>query len=133
MDVYRSGEFPVVGHLFAFTDYMILVITRMKISAAKLLELSQTIASLIGSMRGEPGCRRFEFCQNVENENELYLLAEWENQESLKNHLMSDRFRVLRGAMNLLREPYEMQFHTLLPPAGMEGLKRLMAPPLGND
>jgi quinol monooxygenase YgiN len=99
---------------------MILVITRMKISAAKLLELSQTIASLIGSMRVEPGCRRFEFCQNVENENELYLLAEWENQESLKNHLLSDRFRVLRGAMNLLREPYEMQFHTLLPPAGME-------------
>jgi hypothetical protein len=53
---------------------MILVITRMKISAARRLELSQTIASLIGSMRTEPGCRRFEFCQNVENKNELYLI-----------------------------------------------------------
>lgn len=108
---------------------MILVITRMKISAAKRLELSQTIASLVGFMRTEPGCRRFDFCQNVENENELYLLEEWENQENLKNHLLSNHFRVLRGAMNLLQEPYEMQFHTLFHPSGMEGLKRLMNPP----
>ena len=109
---------------------MILVITRMKISAAKRLELSQTIASLIDSMRTEPGCRRFDFCQNVENENELYLLEEWENQENLKTHLMSNRFRVLRGAMNLLREPYEMQFHNLFHPSGMEAINGLMNPSL---
>ncbi len=101
---------------------MILVTIRMKISAAKRRELSQTIASLIGSMKTEPGCRRFDFCQNVENENELYLLEEWENQENLKNHLMSERFRVLRGAMNLLQEPYELQFHTLFHPSRMEAL-----------
>lgn len=101
---------------------MILVIIRMKISADKRLELSQTIASLIGSMRAEPGCRRFDFCQNVADENELYLLEEWEDQENLKNHLMSERFRVLRGAMNLLREPYEMQFHNLFHPSGLEAL-----------
>jgi quinol monooxygenase YgiN len=109
---------------------MILVITRMKVSVAKHLELSQTIASLIGLMRTEPGCRRFDFCQNVENENELYLLEEWENQENLENHLRSERFRVLRGAMNLLREPHEMEFHTLFHPSGREGLKKLLNPSL---
>jgi quinol monooxygenase YgiN len=124
----RSGRFPVVGNLFAVGNFMILVITRMKISAAKRLELSQTIASLIGSMRTEAGCRRFDFCQNVENENELFLLEEWENQENLKTHLLSDRFRVLRGAMNLLQEPYEMRFHNLFHPSGKEGLKKLMNP-----
>jgi quinol monooxygenase YgiN len=130
IDVFRSCEFSIIGNLFAIADVMILVITRMKISAAKRLELSQTIASLIGSMRTEPGCRRFDFCQNVENENELYLLEEWENQENLKDHLRSERFRVLRGAMNLLQEPYKMQFHTLFLPSGKEGLKELMNPPL---
>jgi quinol monooxygenase YgiN len=80
-------------------------------------------------MRMEPGCRRFEFCQNVENENELYLLEEWENQEKLKNHLMSKRFRVLRGAMNLLQEPYEVQFHALFHPSRMEGFNKLMDSP----
>jgi hypothetical protein len=38
----------------------------------------------------------------------------------LKNHLKSRRFKVFRGAMNLLKEPYEMMFHTVFHPAGME-------------
>lgn len=54
---------------------------------------------------------RCNFCQNLENENEFYLLEEWDTQESLKNHLRSDRFKVLRGAMVLLKESYEMMIN----------------------
>lgn len=54
---------------------------------------------------------RCNFCQNLENENEFYLLEEWDTQESLKNHLRSDRFKVLRGAMVLLKESYEMMMN----------------------
>ena len=99
---------------------MILVIIRMKVLSEKRIELSQTIASLIGSIRTEKGCKRCDFCQSIENENELCLLEEWDTQQNLKSHLKSGRFRVLRGAMNLLREPYEMMFHTVFHPAGME-------------
>ena len=35
-------------------------------------------------------------------------------------HLKSERFKVLRGAMNLLQAPYEMMFHTVFHPAGMK-------------
>ena len=35
-------------------------------------------------------------------------------------HLKSKHFMVLRGAMGLLREPYEMMFHTVFHPEGME-------------
>ena len=35
-------------------------------------------------------------------------------------HLESKNFKVLRGAMNLLREPYEIMFHTAFHPSGME-------------
>ncbi len=98
---------------------MILVIVRMDVLSEKRMELSQTIASLIGSIRTEKGCLRCNFCQNIEDENELYLIEEWDTQESLKGHLRSDCFRVLRGAMNLLRAPYEMVFHTVLHPEGI--------------
>ena len=114
--------FSAVGKPFAITIFMILVIIRMKVLSEKRMELSQTIASLIGSIRAEKGCRRCDFCQSMENENELCLLEEWDTQENLKSHLKSGRFRVLRGAMNLLKEPYEMMFHTVFHPAGMEGL-----------
>jgi len=100
---------------------MTLVIIRMKVLSEKRLELSQTIALLIVSIRTEKGCKRCDFCQSTEDENEFWLLAEWDTQENLKSHLKSERFKVLRGAMNLLKGPYEMTFHTVSHPAGMEG------------
>ncbi|MBA4395338.1 MAG: antibiotic biosynthesis monooxygenase [Desulfobacca sp.] len=99
---------------------MILVVIRMKVLPEKHLELSQTIALLIRSIRTEKGCLRCDCCQNVDNENELCLLEEWDTQESLVSHLKSERFKVLRGAMNLLKEPYKIRFHTIF---HSEGLK----------
>ena len=99
---------------------MILVIIRMKVLSEKRMELSQTIASLSGSIRMEKGCRRCDFCQSIEDENRLFLLEEWDTQENLMTHLKSEHFRVLRGAMNLLKEPYERMFHTVFHPEGME-------------
>ncbi|NWF91754.1 MAG: antibiotic biosynthesis monooxygenase [Syntrophaceae bacterium] len=103
---------------------MVLVIVRMEVLSEKRLELSQTIASLIGPIRMEKGCLWCNFCQNVEDENELYLIEEWDTQESLKSHLRSDRFRVLRGAMSLLKEPYRIMFHTVFQPAGVNEIGR---------
>ena len=111
---------PVVGRPFAVRIGMILVIIRMKVISEKRKELSQAIASLIGFIRTEEGCQRCDFSQSMENENELSLLEEWDTQKNLNSHLKSERFRVLRGAMNLLQEPYEMMFHTVFHPAGME-------------
>jgi len=99
---------------------MILVIIRMKVLSEKRMELSQTIASLSGSIRMEKGCQRCDFCQSIEDENRLFLLEEWDTQENLMTHLKSEHFKVLRGAMNLLKEPYERMFHTVFHPAGME-------------
>ena len=101
---------------------MVMVIIRMRVLSEKRLELSQTITSLIGSIRTEKGCKRCDFCQSMENENRLFLLEEWDTQKNFKDHLKSRRFKVLRGAMNLLREPYEMMFHTVFHPEGMEGI-----------
>ena len=98
---------------------MILVTIRMKVLSEKRKELSQTIVSLVGSIRTEKGCQRCNFFQSMEDEDEFCLVEEWEPQENLNNHLKSERFRVLRGAMNLLQEPYEMMFHTVCHPAGM--------------
>ncbi len=99
---------------------MIMVTIRMKVLPEKRMELSQTIALLMGDIRTEKGCKRCDFCQNTEDENQLCLLEEWDTKESLKSHLKSGHFRVLRGAMNLLKEPYQMMFHTISHPAGME-------------
>jgi quinol monooxygenase YgiN len=98
---------------------MILLIIRMNVLSEKSRELSQTIASLSLSTRMEKGCQRCDFCQSIEDENRFFLLEEWDTQENLKNHLKSEHFKIIRGAMNLLQEPYEMMFHTVFHPAEM--------------
>ena len=99
---------------------MILVIIRMRVLAEKRMELSQTVSSLMGSIRTEKGCQRCDFYQSMENENELSLIEEWDTEGNLRSHLKSERFRVLRGAMNLLQEPYGLMFHTVFHPAGLK-------------
>jgi quinol monooxygenase YgiN len=92
----------------------------MNVLSEKRMELSQTITSLSGYIRMEKGCKRCDFCQSIEDENRLLLIEEWDTQENLMTHLKSDHYRVLRGAMNLLKEPYEMVFHTVFHPAGLQ-------------
>jgi len=99
---------------------MIPVIIRMKVLPEKRMELSQTVALLIVSIRTEKGCNRCDFCQSVEDENRLFLLEEWDTQENLMSHLKSGHFGTVRGAMNLMKEPYEMMFYTVFHPEGME-------------
>jgi hypothetical protein len=38
-------------------------------------------------------------------------------------HLKSEHYRVLRGAMNLLKEPYERMFNTVFHLVGMEEIQ----------
>ncbi|MFH2043680.1 MAG: antibiotic biosynthesis monooxygenase family protein [Pseudomonadota bacterium] len=101
---------------------MILVTTRMKVHSEKRMELSQTITSLSGSIRMEKGCRRCDFFQSIEDENRLFLLEEWDTRENLMAHLNSEHYKVLEGAMILLKKPYERMFHTVFDPAGMEDI-----------
>jgi quinol monooxygenase YgiN len=99
---------------------MILLIIRMKVLTEKHKELSQTIDSLTGLIRAEKGCRRCDFLRKMDDENELCLLEEWDTQGNLKGHLKSGRFKILRGAMNLLQEPCEMIFHLGCKPTTLE-------------
>jgi len=104
---------------------MILVITRMKVLPEKRMELSQTIASLSGSIGLEKGCNRWNFCQSIGDENRLSLIEEWDTQENLMTHMKSDHFRVLRGAMNLLQEPCKKTFYTAYDP---KKIKEILSP-----
>jgi hypothetical protein len=63
---------------------------------------------------------RCDFCRSMEDENRLFILEDWDTERNLMSYLKSGRFRVLRGAMNLLREPYEMMLYAVFHPAGME-------------
>jgi quinol monooxygenase YgiN len=90
---------------------MILTTIRMKVFPEKRKELFQTLKSLVNSIKRQKGCRRCEFSVNAEDENEFCLFGEWENREDLDTHLGSELFKVLLGAMSLLKDPHEMNLY----------------------
>ena len=101
---------------------MIMVIVHMKVSVKKSKELSQTITSLLNCIRTEKGCWRCDFFHGLDDENIFCLLEEWDTQRNFEIHRKSECFKVLRGAMNLLEEPYEMFFYRSRPEGNGAGM-----------
>ena len=93
---------------------MLFMTITMKVGPEKRMELAQAITSLMGSMRTDKGCQGCNLYQSLEDENELYLLGEWESREALDSHLQSKDFKVLLGAMYLLRRPHEMRLYEVV-------------------
>jgi quinol monooxygenase YgiN len=92
---------------------MIVSSTKISVPPENRKEFLQTLHPLIDRVRQEKGCIRYEVYQDVENENTFILVEEWEAQADLDEHLRSDRFAVLLGALRLLSDTPEIKFSML--------------------
>jgi Uncharacterized conserved protein len=81
---------------------MIVKATRITARPEKRIELSQTIAGLLGPVRNVKGCRTFRFYLDASDENSSLLLSEWESESDLNQYLRSNDFAVLKGALAVL-------------------------------
>jgi quinol monooxygenase YgiN len=101
----------------------IVVRIAMNVLPEKQKELVQTILSMIGPMEKEAGCLSCALFCNVEDKNLLNLFEEWQTRKDLDRHLRSEMFSVLLGTKSLLRDPSQIQIHTVSHSEGMETVK----------
>ena len=99
---------------------MVIIFVRMSVRPEKRRELSQTLHSIVGQVRKESGCLHTGFYQDVQNENDFFMVSEWDTQKDSDNHLRSDIFTVLRGAGSLMHRPPEIVIHTVDRPTELE-------------
>jgi quinol monooxygenase YgiN len=104
---------------------MIVSSTKISVIPENRKEFLQTLLSLIDRVRSEKGSISHNVYQDVEDENAFVIIEEWETQADLDNHLRSDRFGVLLGALSLSSETPEIRFNTLVQTAGIEALKAI--------
>lgn len=102
---------------------MIDVSIRMSIPADKRLEVLQTIKTLLGPIRSEPGCISCYCCLDAEAEQTVIFKEEWNTHEDLTTHLRSEHFSVLLGVMKLLSIEPEVRVKTITSAAGMEAVQ----------
>ncbi len=101
---------------------MIVIKITMNVIPAKQLEMMQTLLSMTEPAAQEAGCMSYGIFYDIEDKNQFCLLAEWKNRESLDHHLASRRFGVLLGTKALLREPLEIQIHTVSYSEGIDAI-----------
>ena len=99
---------------------MIVVRLTMNAFLDKQTEVMQTLLSMIEPTENVRGCLSCHVFLDVEEKNVFSLVEEWETREDLVDHLKSDRFSVLLGTKSLLREPPQIQIHTVSHSEGME-------------
>jgi quinol monooxygenase YgiN len=103
---------------------MILVTIKIDARSSKQKELTQTVNALAERVRQEAGCVSSQLYRDVKNENELCLLEEWATEADLDEHLRSQNFGVLRGAVKALGAQTEMRFHTVSQTRGEEVIEQ---------
>ena len=92
---------------------MVIVIVKMNVLPVKFLELKQTLLALSGPTRKDKGCLSHNVFQDIEDDNSITLVEQWESWEDFDDHMGSDRFAVLMGTRSLLSCPPELTVNTV--------------------
>jgi quinol monooxygenase YgiN len=106
---------------------MIATTIKMTVPVEKRKEVLQTVKAILGPIRRERGCISCNCYVDVEDESLFFFEEEWKTREDLDNHLRSDLFGVLNGAMRLLRVQPDIKFNTITSTAGLDAIKTARA------
>lgn len=114
---------------------MIAVQLRLVARPEKRAELLNRVKDdLLGPTRGEPGCIRYRFYQDVENENAFSFVEHWADWESLNAHFRSSHVGELLAVLpDLIAEDPQAYFDEIRESRGLEAVEsaRREIPPPG--
>jgi quinol monooxygenase YgiN len=99
---------------------MILVMINVTASARQRREILRALRLLAAPTRARHGCLGVHLLQEVDNRNAITWIEEWDSENALKHHVLSDEYRTLLAVVDMsMREP-EVRFHTVANTEGME-------------
>ena len=105
---------------------MIRLTLRMKVPPEKRKGIVNTIRSTLTGIEFQPGCKHCRVYGEIENNNSLLLLQEWESQAGLERHIESEDFRRLLLTMEMAVEQPELNIDTISSREGLEFVEKLL-------
>ncbi|BEH11804.1 MULTISPECIES: putative quinol monooxygenase [Geobacter] len=101
---------------------MIEAIIKIAMPPEKRKEVLQTFKAILAQIRREQGCISCNCYVDIEDENSILFMEEWQSRENLDTHLRSVHFGVLIGVMKLLKKAPDIRFNTIVSTAGAEAV-----------
>ena len=90
---------------------MVIVTIEIEVPNLKTKEFLQTMLVITQRIRMENGCIECDFLKDVSEENRYRLVGKWKGKDELNNHLRSEEFSVVRGAMSILENKPDIRVY----------------------
>ena len=104
---------------------MLIASVRLTLTPERQDEMLRTMRSLLGPTRVKPGCIGCTLYREVENENAVALVEEWESEHDLYKHIRSYEYRVILALMDMSKDPPEIKFRTVSDMAAMVTIRSI--------
>ena len=99
---------------------MIIATLRMSVPPEKKDDILRTLRIVTGPTRAQLSCISCIIYQDVEDENVVSFVQEWESWEALDEYIRSDIYRKILAVMELANQPPEIKFITAVKTEGLE-------------
>lgn len=83
---------------------MIKVVAKSYVKNEKLSKALELTKEMVEKTVKEEGCIRYELFQDVKDPNVMIFIEEWENEEALNKHMVSEHFKRIIPQLNEQRE-----------------------------
>jgi len=104
---------------------MILLTLRIVAPAERRHELVRVLRSHVEPTRAEPGCLSCRLYRDIQDENALSLIEEWDARADLERHVRSPRYRQILAVMDAAAEPPDFTIKSIAQTMGMEEIQAL--------
>ena len=106
---------------------MIVFILSLKVSPSERKDVVSIFDTIAGSTSVKPGCKKVRLYSDVDNDDDLLLIEEWETVPDLERHIASDEFRKIMAIMDLAIAPPDIAFNTVSSVEGFELVEKIRA------
>ena len=104
---------------------MIIATLRMSVPPERRDDVLTTLRLVMGPTQAQLSCISCRLYQDVEDENLMSLVQEWESREALETHIRSNDYKKILAVMELASEPPEIKFVESLKTDGMELIEEI--------
>jgi quinol monooxygenase YgiN len=107
---------------------MVIGTLRIPLSPDRRAEVIQILQSIQGPVSAQPGCVDCHIYEEEDPEPAVVLVERWESEAALEEHIRSESYRRILGAIEWSGSPPQVCFDFVSASMGMELIERLRGP-----
>jgi quinol monooxygenase YgiN len=104
---------------------MVVGTLRIPLSPDRRSDVLEVLRSIEGPVMAQPGCAGFHIYEEQSPECALVLVERWQSEAALEEHIRSEAYRRILGAIELSGGPPDVRFERISGSEGFELIERL--------